>query len=175
MGRISEHISYREATRSYTALKEGIDNTPNEQQLANMKILAEKVFEPVRRHFNKPIKVESFFRSRKVNKRIGGSKNSQHLADYGAAIDIDDDFGGLINADMFYYIVQSLEFDQIIWEFGNDKRPQWIHVSYVESNNRKRISIAYKYNRKTVYKHFDDGSIEDFNKFKELLYKGDTA
>jgi hypothetical protein len=164
--RISKHISYREATRSVTAERKGYDNTPNAEQLENMKLLAKEVFEPLREHFNKPIKVESFFRCYKLNKAIGGSKNSQHMK--GEAIDIDDDFGGLTNADMFYYIADHLKWDQLIWEFGDNVNPGWIHVSYKESGNRNKISIAYKVGKRTYYKHFYE--LYDFIIFKEGLY-----
>jgi hypothetical protein len=165
--KISEHISYNEATRSITALRNGIKNQPNGIQLSNMKLLAEKVFEPVRNHFKRPIKVESFFRCKKLNSLIGGSINSQHMK--GEAIDIDDDYGGLNNADMFYYIVDNLEFDQLIWEFGNNDSPAWVHVSYKVADNRNKISIAYKKGKRTYYKHFYN--IQDFILFKENLYK----
>ena len=137
MIKISDHISYKEATRSVTALRLGIDNTPNEYQLQNMEIIAKKVFEPLREAVNAPIKINSFFRSEKLNKAIGGSTKSQHCQ--GRAIDIDDVYGSVSNAYMFYYIKDNLDFDQLIWEFGSDANPDWVHVSYVdEDSNRKR-------------------------------------
>ena len=117
MIKISDHISYKEATRSVTALRLGIDNTPNEYQLQNMEIIAKKVFEPLREAVNAPIKINSFFRSEKLNKAIGGSTKSQHCQ--GRAIDIDDVYGSVSNAYMFYYIKDNLDFDQLIWEFGS--------------------------------------------------------
>ena len=78
MDRISKHISYKEATRSNTALRRGIDNIPDVEQLENMKLIAEKVFEPLRKHVGGPIKINSFYRSPELNIAIGGSKNSQH-------------------------------------------------------------------------------------------------
>lgn len=163
---ISKHISYREATRSITAERLGINNIPNPEQLENMQLVAKEVFEPLRKSVNKPIKVESFFRCYKLNKAIGGSRNSQHMK--GQAIDIDDDFGGTTNADMFYYIADNLKFDQLIWEFGSNVNPGWIHVSYKKTGNRNKISIAYKVGRRTYYKHFY--KVEDFIIFKEGLY-----
>ena len=150
MIKISDHISYKEATRSVTALRLGIDNTPNEYQLQNMEIIAKKVFEPLREAVNAPIKINSFFRSEKLNKAIGGSTKSQHCQ--GRAIDIDDVYGSVSNAYMFYYIKDNLDFDQLIWEFGSDANPDWIHVSYVdEDSNRKRCLKAIKENGKTKY------------------------
>jgi hypothetical protein len=151
---ISDHISYNEGTRSATAIKNVYDNTPSAEHLKNMKNIALNVFEPLRNHFNKPIKIESFYRSEKVNaKTPGASSNSQHMK--GQAIDIDSDFGGLTNAEMFNYIKNNLSFDQLIWEFGTDKEPGWVHVSYVSPvSNRKKITRSLIQNGKTVYVNF---------------------
>jgi hypothetical protein len=148
---ISKHISYKEGVYSNTAIRKGIDNTPNEEQLENMKLIANKVFQPLRKHVNGPIKINSFFRSPELNKAIGGSSKSQHCK--GQAIDIDDTFGKMTNADMYYWIKDNLDFDQMIWEFGNDDNPDWVHISYVsEDKNRNRCLLAYKENKKTKYK-----------------------
>ena len=150
MVKISKHISYKEATRSATALRLGIDNVPNEYELQNMEIVAKKVFEPLREAVNVPIKINSFFRSEKLNKAIGGSSKSQHCQ--GRAIDIDDVYGNVSNAYMFYYIKDNLDFDQLIWEFGTDGNPDWVHVSYVdEHSNRKRCLKAVREDGKTKY------------------------
>ena len=148
---ISKHISDKEGTYSITATRRGIDNTPDEKQLQNMQLLADRVFEPLRVWVGKPIKVNSFFRSIKLNKTIGGSSKSQHC--HGQAIDIDDSYGHVTNAEMYEYIKEYLDFDQLIWEFGDDDNPNWIHVSYIsESENRNRCLRAYKYSGKTTYK-----------------------
>jgi zinc D-Ala-D-Ala carboxypeptidase len=148
---ISKYISYKESTKSNTAKRLGIENKPNEEQLKNMKLLAEKVFEPLRLEVGGPIKVNSFFRSPELNKAIGGSGKSQHC--HGQAIDIDDTFGVKSNAYMYYFIKTELDFDQMIWEFGDDGNPDWVHVSYVsEQENRNRCLKAYKENGKTKYK-----------------------
>jgi zinc D-Ala-D-Ala carboxypeptidase len=149
--KISEHISYKEATRSVTALRLGIDNTPNEYQLQNMELIAEKVFEPLRKAVGGPIKINSFFRCEDLNKAIGGSSRSQHCQ--GRAIDIDDNYGYMSNNDMYKYIKQNLDFDQLIFEFPDDKgNASWIHVSYVDADsNRKRCLKAIKENGKTKY------------------------
>jgi hypothetical protein len=150
MVRISKHISYKEATRSATALRLGIENIPNEYQLQNMEMVAKKVFEPLREAVDAPIKINSFFRCEELNKAIGGSSKSQHCQ--GRAIDIDDIYGHVSNAFMYYYIKDNLDFDQLIWEFGTDDSPDWVHVSYVdEDSNRKRCLKAYKENGKTKY------------------------
>ena len=148
--RISKHISYKEATQSQTAVRKGINNEPDAYQLQNMQVLAEKVFEPLREHFGVPIAINSFFRSQKLNKAIGGASGSQHTQ--GRAIDIDDTLGGVSNRQMFEWIRENLDYDQLIWEFGNNQNPDWVHISYVsESENRKRVLKASKKNGKTVY------------------------
>jgi len=150
--KISEHISWKEGTFSRTALRRGLDNTPDEKQLKCMKEIAESVFEPLREWVGGPIKINSFFRGEPVNTAIGGSKTSQHMK--GQAIDIDDTFGHKTNAEMYHYIKDNLDFDQLIWEFGDDKNPNWVHVSYVSHRpNRKRLTIAKKINGRTRYIH----------------------
>ena len=149
--KISEHISYKEATRSVTALRLGIDNTPNEYQLQNMEIIAKNVFEPLRKAVGGAIKINSFFRCEDLNKAIGGSSRSQHCQ--GRAIDIDDNYGYMSNNDMYKYIKENLDFDQLIFEFPDENgNASWIHVSYVDADsNRKRCLKAIKENGKTKY------------------------
>ena len=148
---ISNHISYKEGVYSNTALRRGIDNIPDDEQLTNMKLLSEKVFEPLRSYVNGPIKINSFFRSVDLNKAIGGSSKSQHCK--GQAIDLDDTFKRSTNAEMYEFIKEHLDFDQLIWEFGDDNNPNWVHVSYVSAKeNRNRCLKAYKENKKTKYK-----------------------
>jgi len=150
MDKISNHISYKEAVHSNTAIRRDIDNIPNKEQLANMELLAKNVFEPLREWVGGPIKVNSFFRSPKLNTAIGGSSKSQHC--HGQAIDIDDTFGHKTNAEMYHWIKENLDFDQMIWEFGDDNNPNWVHVSYVsKEENRNRCLKAYKKNGKTKY------------------------
>ena len=148
---ISEHVSYKEGVYSTTAKRLGLNNTPNDEQLSNMELIAEQVFEPLRAYVGGPIKINSFFRSPKLNTAIGGSRSSQHCK--GQAIDIDDTFGRCTNAEMYHFIKEHLDFDQIIWEFGNDDNPDWVHVSYVSpKDNRKRCLKAYREDGKTRYK-----------------------
>ena len=147
---ISEHISYKESTNSITAIRRGIDNTPNDEQVANMEVVAEKIFEPLRKWVGGPIKVNSFFRCLKLNTAIGGAKSSQHMK--GQAMDIDDTYGHATNAEMYHWIKENLDFDQLIWEFGDDDNPNWLHVSYVsKEDNRNRCLKAYKDKGKTKY------------------------
>ena len=151
LGKISKHISGREAIESYTAKRRGIENIPSEYQLTNMVAIAENVFEPLRKWAGGPIKINSFFRSPELNKAIGGSSKSQHCE--GRAIDIDDVYGHKSNAEMFNYIKNNLDFDQLIWEFGTDDNPDWVHVSYVSADgNRRRCLKAEKVNNRTTYK-----------------------
>jgi zinc D-Ala-D-Ala carboxypeptidase len=151
--KISKHISYEEATISTTATRFNISNDPNNVQLEYMQDVAELVFEPLRIWAKEPIRINSFFRSNALNKKVGGSSSSQHCANKGAAIDISS-MGSKKNADLFYYIKDNLKFDQLIWEFGNDNQPQWIHVSYNKSGNRNQILKAVKSQGKTVYEVF---------------------
>ena len=148
---ISKHISDKEGVYSRTALRLDIDNIPEPYHLVNMQIIAELVFEPLREWVSGPVKINSFYRCKELNSAIGGSSRSQHCE--GRAIDIDDTFGHKTNAEMFDYIKDNLDFDQLIWEFGNDNNPDWVHVSYVSSDeNRRRIIKAYKLNGKSKYK-----------------------
>ncbi len=152
---ISKNISYKEATRSDTAKRLGISNDPDTQQLENMKHVAENVFQPLREHFGCPIYVSSFFRSGELNKAIGGSSTSTHMK--GEAMDLDADvYGKISNGVIFNYIKENLEFDQLIWEFGNNKNPDWVHVSLSKSNNRNQILIAKRVHGKTVYEFYNE-------------------
>jgi len=156
---ISKHITYKEATHSSTAFKKNIKNNPNKKQLANMVLLTINVFEPLRNHFNIPIKVNSFFRSKWLNFLIGGSKSSQHVK--GQAIDITTtDPGNVPNSDLFHFIRKNLVFDQLIWEFGSIVDPSWIHVSFNKNKNRGQVLVAYKDKNKnnTKYKEYKECS-----------------
>ncbi len=148
---LSKHFTLKEMTKSMTATRKGIDNTPNPTQIEAMKLLAEKVFQPLREWVGGPIKVNSFFRSPELNKAIGGSSKSQHCE--GRAIDIDDVYGYKTNAEMFNFIKNNLDFDQLIWEFGTDDNPDWVHVSYRSTDeNRRRCLRAERVNNKTKYR-----------------------
>ncbi len=147
---ISKHISDKESVYSRTALRLDIENKPTSEHNKNMVVLAEEVFEPLRSYVGGPIKINSFYRSPELNRAIGGSSKSQHCK--GQAIDIDDTFGRMTNAEMYEFIKENLDFDQMIWEFGDDKNPNWVHISYVSpTENRNRCLKAYKENGKTKY------------------------
>jgi hypothetical protein len=147
---ISKHLLLAEVTRSETAKRKGISNMPTPEHLENFKKLAEKVFEPIREHFGVPIHISSGYRSKALNTAIGGSLTSQHCS--GEAIDIDMDGASITNAQIFNYIKDNLVFDQMIWEFGTDKNPDWVHVSYESTGKqRKQILKAIKSGGKTSY------------------------
>ena len=139
MKRISKHISYKEAVGSNYAKQKGIKNKPNEEQVENMKLLAEEVFEPLRDWVDAPIKVNSMFRSLELNTALKGSKTSSHMN--GEAMDITS-MGGKSNLEMFHWIKDNLCFDQLIWEFGAS--PKWLHVSFSKDNNRKQVLVTKK-------------------------------
>tara|TARA_R110002167_G_scaffold35394_1_gene113204 strand:- start:229 stop:684 length:456 start_codon:yes stop_codon:yes gene_type:complete len=147
---ISRHISYKEGVYSTTATRKGITNVPKQEVKRNMELIAEKVFEPLRNWVGGPIRINSFFRSSELNKAIGGSYTSQHCK--GQAMDIDDTSCKKTNAEMYEWIKENLDFDQMIWEFGTDDNPSWVHVSYVSKDkNRNRCLKAYKENGTTKY------------------------
>jgi hypothetical protein len=147
---LSEHFELAEFIRSSTAKRAGISNMPTDAHLENIKLLCEKVLEPIRIHFARPIILSSGYRSAALNRAVGGSSSSQHCS--GEAADIDMDGTNVTNAQIFNYIKDNLEFDQLIWEFGTDTNPDWVHVSY-ESNGRQRKQIlrAVKKNGSTSY------------------------
>ena len=147
---ISKHISSKEGVYSRTATRLNIDNAPTDEHERNMVLVAEEIFEPLRIYVGGPIKINSFYRSPELNRAIGGSSKSQHCK--GQAIDIDDTFGKMSNAEMYEFIKENLDFDQMIWEFGSDKNPDWVHISYVSpEKNRNRCLKAYKEKGKTNY------------------------
>ena len=151
MERISKHITYKEAVRSNTALRLNINNIPNDYEISNMVGIASNVFEPLREYVGGPIRINSFYRCEELNRAIGGSSRSQHCQ--GRAIDLDDTFGHKTNAEMFNYIKNNLNFDQLIWEFGDDTNPDWVHVSFVSNDeNRGRCLKAEKVNGRTSYR-----------------------
>ena len=146
---LSKNLSLVEVMKSATAIKHGIANEPSSQHLTNLKAVATNIFQPCRDYFGKPLAVTSGYRSPKLNELIGGSKRSQHSK--GEALDLDAQvYGGFTNAELFHYIKDNLDFDQLIWEFGNDEEPDWMHCSYT-TENRREVLKAYKHNGKTRY------------------------
>lgn len=151
MTKISKHLTLEELTYSETAIKLGITNAPTQGQIANLTRLAEKVFEPVREHFGVPIHISSGYRIINLNQAIRGSITSQHCR--GEAIDIDMKGDKVNNAQIFYWIKDNLKYDQLIWEFGDKKNPDWVHVSYSGANKQQTLK-AVKVNGKTHYENF---------------------
>jgi len=149
--KLSKNLTLKEAVKSNTATRLGIDNTPSQWEINNLTAIADHIFQPIRDHFGVPIGVSSGFRCRDLNKAIGGSKYSQHMI--GEALDIDADiYGKVTNADIFNYIKKNLEWDQMIWEFGDDNEPNWVHISYKEGGvNRKQIKKARRDEKGRVY------------------------
>jgi zinc D-Ala-D-Ala carboxypeptidase len=147
---LSTNLSLAEVTRSETAKRRGISNMPTPEHIENFKKLAANIFQPIREHFGKPILISSGYRSAELNKAIGGSLSSQHSS--GEAIDIDMDGTDITNKQIFDYIKENLNFDQMIWEFGTDANPDWVHVSFAANRSqRKQILVAKKVNGKTTY------------------------
>lgn len=151
--KLSKNLTLKETTMSHTAIRRGIENTPDQWAINNLQAVADHIFQPIRDHFGVPIGVTSGFRSKELNKAIGGSKYSQHMI--GEAIDIDADmYGRVTNSEIFDFIKKNLEWDQLIWEFGDDKSPAWVHVSYKESgHNRKQIKRAYRDTKGVYYRN----------------------
>ena len=149
---LSKNLALAEVMRSETAKRKGISNMPTPEHIENFKLLAENVFQPIREHFGVPIHISSGYRSKALNTAVGGSLSSQHCS--GEAIDIDMDGTSVTNAQIFNYIKDNLNFDQMIWEFGTDTNPDWVHVSYKAKGNRGQILKAKKINGSTVYLAF---------------------
>mgnify|MGYP003633195717 FL=1 len=151
---ISAHCSYKEGTYSATATKHGVDNVPTDEHLEVMKVTADKLFEPLREFVGGAIRVNSFYRSEELNALLkGGARRSQHMQ--GEAMDLDA-MGGRSNAEMFMIIKDQLDFDQLIWEGGNNREPEWVHVSYTEKRkNRKQVLKMKRKGSRISYWEFD--------------------
>ena len=148
--RLTAHFTLAEFTRSESAKRHGVSNEPTPEHLENIKILCERVLEPIRMKFG-PINLSSGYRSKVLNHYIGGSLKSQHCE--GKAADLDmDGMGSVSNKEIFEYIKNNLEFDQLINEFNYS----WVHVSYNLGKNRKQVLDALKVNNKTVYANHRD-------------------
>lgn len=141
---LSKHVTIQEFSYSPTAIKKGIHNVMNSVQVNNAIQLCENVFEPIRKHLNVPIKISSGFRCEQLNKLIGGANGSQHTK--GEAFDLE-----LTNRKLFDWIIKNVEFDQAIYEFGNDAHANWFHISYRKGNNRKQALRAIIIGGKTQY------------------------
>ena len=149
--KLTENLSLAEVTKSATAIRMSIANTPSATHLIALKEVSKNIFQLCREHFGKPLAVTSGYRSEALNEAINGSKTSQHSK--GEALDLDADvFGGFSNAELFNYIKDHLDFDQLIWEFGNNNNPAWVHCSYKTRGNRNEVLIAIKTNNQTTYR-----------------------
>jgi uncharacterized protein YcbK (DUF882 family) len=147
--KLTKNFSLHEMTKSDTALRLGLENEPNDQQLSALTTLCEKVLQPVRDYYGMGVKVNSALRTLPVNRAIGSSDNSHHVRGMAADIEIP----GVANADLAQYIVDNLDFTQVILEFYTVGVPDsgWVHVSYVPEDLRKQVLTATKQNGKTVY------------------------
>ena len=147
--KLSENLDLSEVIRSESAKRNGISNTPTPEHIENLKALAENIFQPIRDHFKKPIRISSGYRSKELNAKVGGSKSSDHC--FGYAIDLDADGTSITNNEIFYFIKNNLKFKQLIFEFPVNGQASWIHISYQSSNLKNEILIAKKLYGKTVY------------------------
>ena len=153
--KLSQHLDLSEVIRSESAKRNGISNMPIALHIENFKLLAEKVFEPIRTHFGCPIHISSGYRSAELNKCIGGSLTSQHCSGEAIDIDMDGSTSGVTNKMVFDYIKDNLVWDQMIWEFGDSKNPDWVHVSYESTGKqRKQLLKAVRVNGKTTYQNY---------------------
>ena len=141
MKKISEHISYKEATHSNYAKQFGIENKPKAEHIKNMELVAEKVFEPLREWVGGPIKINSMYRCEELNRGLGGSQVSSHIT--GNAIDLTT-MGKKSNKEMLHYIIENLDFDQVISEYPIDGEPQWIHVSYKSKKDNRKQALEIR-------------------------------
>jgi D-alanyl-D-alanine dipeptidase len=145
--KLSEHVTIAEFEHSTTAVAKKLDNRMNAQQIESARLLCENIFEPIRKFRGKAIKINSGFRGMALNRAIGGASSSQHCK--GEAIDLP------LTKQEFYVIKDSLDYDQLIYEFGTKEQPQWVHISYKKTGNRKQVLRAIKVGGKTKYIPFD--------------------
>jgi hypothetical protein len=136
MQNISKHITYKEATQSATATRLKIDNTPSAEVLANMRLVANMCFEPLRKWYGRPITINSFYRSPALNRAVRGARNSDHIK--GFAIDLDTP-SNAENKKLFEWCKANLKFSQLIWEYGNNSGPDWLHISYNPKDLKQQI------------------------------------
>ena len=137
---IGKYTTLESVCKSETAIRHDIDNKPDAIQLHAIKLLAEQIYDPLCDHFQRSIPYTSWFRNSVVNSMVGGARKSHHVL--GEAVDLDMDLQPLAvitNSSIFYYIYTNLPFDQLIWEYGNDQNPAWVHVSFSASRQRKQV------------------------------------
>ena len=154
--KLSKNLWLSEVVKSNTATRKGIDNSPTEEHINNLKYLAKKIFQPIREHFGCPIFVSSGYRSKALYEAIGGSQKSFHS--WGMALDLDMDgkSQNVSNADIFNFIKNNLPYTELIWEFGTENKPDWVHVAIAKGREQeKNTKIAYRENGKTKYKKWN--------------------
>lgn len=147
---MTKHFSFDELTRSATAARKGIDNTPDQEVEGNLLNLCESVLEPLRRYLREPLRVTSGYRSYKLNKALGGARRSQHIGGYAADVICTGR-----NAELFRYAMKCLDFDQMIWEYGTEDEPAWIHISFTDGANRNEALRAVKGRWGTKYTPYE--------------------
>lgn len=147
---LSPNFTLAEMTKSETALRHGMENTPNQEQISNLQALAVNVLQPIRDHYKRGVKVNSGFRHPDVNAKVGGSRTSDHCRGMAADIEIP----GVANAELASWIQQNLDYTQLILEFYTPGVPDsgWVHVSYDPTNLKKQVLTAMREDGKTVYK-----------------------
>ena len=151
--KLSKNLWLSEVTKSNTAIRRGIDNTPTELHIANLRYLAEKVFQPIREHFGRPIFVSSGYRSKALNEAIGGSQKSFHSHGMALDLDMDGKAQNISNADIFNFIKDNLPYTELIWEFVTTDKPDWVHVAIAKGREQeKNAKISYRESGKTKYK-----------------------
>jgi len=145
--KLSKHLDLAEVTRSESAKREGIINMPTPEHYENLKVIAEKIFEPIREHFGVPIFISSGYRSEALNVYIGGSRSSDHSKGRALDLDMDGSSSGVTNKMIFEFIKDNLDYDQLIneYDFG------WVHVGYRLNANRKQTLRATKVDGKVQY------------------------
>ena len=153
--KLSKYVSIGEVTYSDTAKRKGIDNSPTAEHLENLKVICTEVFDKVREHFGVPLYISSGYRGKELNAAIKGSESSDHCK--GRALDLDQDYrgNGVSNRQVFDYIKDNLEFDQLIFEMGSKENPDWVHVGYRKGANRKQVLRAVRADGKTKYVNYE--------------------
>ena len=146
---LTANFTLSEMVKSETALRHDMDNTPGEAEIASLRLLCEKILQPVREHYGKGVKVNSGFRHPEVNAKVGGSKTSDHCKGQAADIEIPS----VANADLAAHIVDTYKFTQVILELYTPGVPDsgWVHVSYDPANLKSQVLTATKKDGKTVY------------------------
>ena len=148
--KLTENFSLNELTKSQTAERKGIDNTPSAEHQENLKSLCEMILQPIRDHFGQVVSVSSGYRSPELCVAIGSSTQSQHARGEAADFEI----FGISNKELADYIDQNLDYDQLIleyWKGEDEPNSGWVHCSYTNGNNRKQYLRAYKENGSTKY------------------------